>query len=305
MHDDAPCIHSKPFSLSFISQKLLIEEVGKILGAGLRSTFTAVKQRSGLLPNGRTLLGTVLDPLGIFRFSKLVESDDLDRRTLEAAGRLARLVRSAGNNNGGKYEYDHQAGAPVHATRSGVPGLSSRALPTEVVSAPSASALANSNSNGNGDGGDGGGRRGPLRNIVARINLANWLETVELNPADARKLATAVARKLFDERRGLTLLGGHLAYVMLRQTASRLDRPRTGEAVEGRAGDRRADRRASGRERRTIGEQLRRPADVAAAGYGPVPLPSEGRGGGGESDRLASARVLLRQMESPDSAVGR
>ena len=32
--------------------------------------------------------------------------------------------------------------------------------------------------------------------------------------------------QVLDKRQGLTLLAGHLAYVMLRQTASRLDKPR-------------------------------------------------------------------------------
>ena len=52
-------------------QKLLLEEVGKIVGATARTTFSTAKERSGKLPNGRTVLGTVLDPLGLFRFSAL------------------------------------------------------------------------------------------------------------------------------------------------------------------------------------------------------------------------------------------
>lgn len=135
-------------------QRLVLEEVGKILGAGARRTFSTVKESSGRLPTGRTLLGTVMDPLGIFSTSTLVEVDDADERTLEAAGKLLEIVQSAG-------------GSKV---------------------------------------------------------TANVLQ--DITPADARKLAASVSRILWEKRVELTVLTGHLAYVMLRQTARRLEKPK-------------------------------------------------------------------------------
>jgi hypothetical protein len=136
-------------------QRLVLEEVGKILGASARRTFSTVKESSGRLPTGRTLLGTVIDPLGIFSTSTLVEVDDADERTLEAAGKLLEIVQGAGGSS--------------------------------------------------------------------KVT-ANVLQ--DITPADARKLAASVSRILWEKRVELTVLTGHLAYVMLRQTARRLEKPK-------------------------------------------------------------------------------
>lgn len=138
-------------------QRLVLEEIGKILGATARKTFTTVKERSGRLPTGRTLLGSIIDPLGLFQSSNLVETDDADLRVLEAAGKLMEILQSANSKNGG------------------------------------------------------GGANSVLQNIT---------------PADARKLASSVSRRLWEKRTELTVLTGHLAYVMLRQTARRLEKPK-------------------------------------------------------------------------------
>jgi hypothetical protein len=53
-------------------QKIIIEETGKVLGAGTRMMWSQVRNRSGKLPNGRTLLGSLLDPLGLFSGSNLI-----------------------------------------------------------------------------------------------------------------------------------------------------------------------------------------------------------------------------------------
>ena len=136
-------------------QRLVLEEVGKILGAGARRTFSNVKESTGRLPTGRTLLGTFMDPLGIFSTSNLIETDDADERTLEAAGKLLEIVQNA--NGSGK-------------------------APATILQ--------------------------------------------DITPADARKLAASVSRRLWDERAELAILTGHLAYVMLRQTARRLEKPK-------------------------------------------------------------------------------
>ena len=139
-------------------QRLVLEEVGKILGAGARRTFTTVKERSGRLPTGRTLLGTVIDPLGLFQRSNLIETDDADERTLEAAGKLLEILQTA-----------------------------------------------------NGD-----------SNMASNANVLQ-----DITPVDARKLATSVSRRLWEKRAELTVLTGHLAYVILRQTARRLEKPKS------------------------------------------------------------------------------
>jgi len=44
--------------------------------------------------DGRSLLGLVVDPFGIFRNSRIIENNDRDRKALEAAGRLVEMAAS-------------------------------------------------------------------------------------------------------------------------------------------------------------------------------------------------------------------
>ena len=73
-------------------QLLLLEEVAKISGAGARSFWTQLRQQSGKLPNGRTLLGSVIDPLGLFKGSRIADVDDYDTKTLEATSSLVNVI---------------------------------------------------------------------------------------------------------------------------------------------------------------------------------------------------------------------
>ena len=73
-------------------QLLLLEEVAKISGAGARNFWTQLRQQSGKLPNGRTLLGSAIDPLGIFKGSRIAEVDDYDVKTLETTSLLANVI---------------------------------------------------------------------------------------------------------------------------------------------------------------------------------------------------------------------
>lgn len=73
-------------------QKLLLEEVAKISGAGARNFWTQLRHQSGRLPNGRTLLGAAVDPLAIFSGSKLLEVDDYDKNTLETTTALVDII---------------------------------------------------------------------------------------------------------------------------------------------------------------------------------------------------------------------
>lgn len=69
-------------------QEILIDELAKVLSAGARSVFSEVKRRSGILPNGRSVIGTLLDPLNLLPISQLFDKDAYDERVLEATQRL-------------------------------------------------------------------------------------------------------------------------------------------------------------------------------------------------------------------------
>ena len=51
-----------------------------------------MRDRSGQLGEQRSLLGTLVDPLGVFRNSPLINADDRDRAALEAATKLVDLA---------------------------------------------------------------------------------------------------------------------------------------------------------------------------------------------------------------------
>jgi hypothetical protein len=73
-------------------QEILLEQLAKIASAGSRSLWTEARQRSGTLPSGRTLLGTIVDPFGLFESSPLVNSCDTDEKTIETTRKLVSLV---------------------------------------------------------------------------------------------------------------------------------------------------------------------------------------------------------------------
>lgn len=74
-------------------QDIFLEQLAKIVTAGSRSVWTQIRERSGTLPSGRTVLGTVVDPLGLFRTSPLVRMNELDERTLETTEKLLVLAQ--------------------------------------------------------------------------------------------------------------------------------------------------------------------------------------------------------------------
>lgn len=74
-------------------QKILIEQVAKILAANTRSLWTEARERSGVLPTGRTVLGTIVDPLGLFQTSPLVNKNEEDERAVKTTQELITLLR--------------------------------------------------------------------------------------------------------------------------------------------------------------------------------------------------------------------
>lgn len=72
-------------------QDILLEQLAKIVAANSRSIWTQARERSGTLPSGRTLLGTLVDPLGLFESSPLVNTCETDEKTVETTRQLVAL----------------------------------------------------------------------------------------------------------------------------------------------------------------------------------------------------------------------
>lgn len=73
-------------------QKIFIEQLAKIITSTTRSAWSDIRERSGVLPSGRTVLGSLVDPLGVFRGSPIVRVNELDERTVETTRNLLQLL---------------------------------------------------------------------------------------------------------------------------------------------------------------------------------------------------------------------
>jgi len=78
----------------------VLEQLAKVVNAQARSAFAQARQRSGVLPNGRTVLGSVLDPFGVFKSSGLVTTDADDERVIKATADLAQILSKLSNQPG-------------------------------------------------------------------------------------------------------------------------------------------------------------------------------------------------------------
>jgi len=76
-------------------QTLVLEEVVKIIGAVSRTQLSSLRSRSIVFPNQRSLIGTLVDPLGLFRDSKLVLPDENDRLIIESTRSLLGILQSS------------------------------------------------------------------------------------------------------------------------------------------------------------------------------------------------------------------
>jgi len=54
-------------------QRIFVEQLAKIITSTTRSAWSRIRERSGVLPSGRTVLGTLVDPLGSIIAQKLFE----------------------------------------------------------------------------------------------------------------------------------------------------------------------------------------------------------------------------------------
>eukprot|EP00956_Cyclotella_meneghiniana_P014769 scaffold22285_cov70-Cyclotella_meneghiniana.AAC.1 len=73
-------------------QQIFIEQLAKVITSSSRSVWSQLREQSGKLPSGRTLLGTLVDPLGVFRTSPVVRPSELDERTVETTRNLIKLL---------------------------------------------------------------------------------------------------------------------------------------------------------------------------------------------------------------------
>jgi hypothetical protein len=81
-------------------QAIVSEQLAKMLAASTRTMWSEARIRSGVLPNGRTVLGTLVDPLGVFQTSSLVNANDQDEKTVEMTMKLFELLRSENSGAG-------------------------------------------------------------------------------------------------------------------------------------------------------------------------------------------------------------
>ena len=84
-------------------QTIAIEQLAKLTGALGRERWAALRKQSGsptLAARERSRLGALVDPLGLFRGSPLVENDERDREALSAATKLAELASELLGNAG-------------------------------------------------------------------------------------------------------------------------------------------------------------------------------------------------------------
>jgi hypothetical protein len=83
-------------------QEIILEQLAKILSSSGRMLLTDLRERSGILPSGRTRLGLLLDPLGLWRTSPLIRTDERDEETVETTRKLLSLIQRqyqiSGNN---------------------------------------------------------------------------------------------------------------------------------------------------------------------------------------------------------------
>jgi hypothetical protein len=74
-------------------QTIFIEQLAKVITSSSRSIWTGLRDQSGTLPSGRTVLGTIVDPFGLFRTSPLVRMNAMDASTVETTRKLVALMQ--------------------------------------------------------------------------------------------------------------------------------------------------------------------------------------------------------------------
>jgi len=73
-------------------QAIVLEQMARVLNAGARGAWRTLRERSGRLRSGRTVLGALVDPLGLFKDSPIMAVAETDERALAATRQLIRLL---------------------------------------------------------------------------------------------------------------------------------------------------------------------------------------------------------------------
>lgn len=96
-------------------QKIFIEQLAKIITSSTRSAWSSLRVRSGVLPSGRTVLGSLVDPLGVFKYSPIVRVDELDERTVETTRNLIQLLltQTGGGGGGGGFSMNSESSSSL------------------------------------------------------------------------------------------------------------------------------------------------------------------------------------------------
>ena len=95
-------------------QRIFIEQLAKIITSSTRSAWSNLRVRSGVLPSGRTVLGSLVDPLGVFKYSPIVRVDELDERTVETTRNLIQLLLTqTGGGGGGGFSMNSESSSSL------------------------------------------------------------------------------------------------------------------------------------------------------------------------------------------------
>ena len=93
-------------------QGILIEQLAKIISASSRSLWNDIREQSGKLPSGRSVLGTIVDPLGLWRTSPIVRMNELDKKTVNTTRDLMMLIQNQSAKNN-MFDFDNMSNEEV------------------------------------------------------------------------------------------------------------------------------------------------------------------------------------------------
>lgn len=94
-------------------QRIFVEQLAKIITSTTRSAWSRIRERSGVLPSGRTVLGTLVDPLGVFKNSPIVRVNELDERTVETTRNLIQLLTNTGSQSESSVDLSTLSGGEI------------------------------------------------------------------------------------------------------------------------------------------------------------------------------------------------
>merc|ERR1712194_913611 len=73
-------------------QDIIIDQISKLMLASSKDVWKNIRKSSGTLPNGRSILGTIIDPLGIWRTSTIVSMTQSDTKIIQATRNIIQLI---------------------------------------------------------------------------------------------------------------------------------------------------------------------------------------------------------------------